>query len=279
MTSIPVATLQAENLTTSAGVVILSTTPMKNTEVYPAGTVKIVYRSVLDDREDWAIYTPGDLSRNTVVYMHGSFSHADQIYTRIDVRKFWLTRILEGRHPLLSVNLRDTTYMSPATTQDFTYLLDYCSEKYNTKNYVLLGGSGGASSALAYTVLHPEKLYGSIALGTCDLHARLDFAQKSKHPVLQKLANIVFKSYAGNLEEHPELYDERSILLHAKKVTIPLIIAMGEKDPLIPVTETRKIVDVMGHNPNFEYVEVPNGGHDSSLWVDIDLQTVKIRKF
>lgn len=261
---------------TKEGITIVSTTPMTNRDIYPEGTVKITYRSAIDNKTDWALYTPGDLSRNTVVYMHGSFSHADQIYKRRDVRNFWLTRILEGKHPLLSVNLRDTTYMSPATTEDFTHLLDYCSKKYNTKNYVLLGGSGGASSALAYTVIHSEKLYGTIALGTCDLLARMDFARKSSIPVLKRLAETVFKAYGGSLEERPELYEARSIILNPTKVNIPLIVAIGEKDSYIPVVEARKISAVMGHNPNYQYIEVPNGNHDSSLWIDIDLQTLKV---
>ena len=144
---------------------VIATNLMEDTQIYPEGTVKISYRSAFDGKTDWALFTPGNLSKNTIVYMHGSFSHADQIYTREDIRTFWLTRILKGEHPLLSINMRDTSYMSPAATKDLTDLLDYCSEHLNCKNYVLLGGSGGASSAMVYALVQPEKLYAVIAMG------------------------------------------------------------------------------------------------------------------
>ena len=59
-------------------------------DAYPAGTKRITYRSAVDGAEDWALFLPGDPNQNTVVYLHGSFSFADQIFTRQDVRQFWL---------------------------------------------------------------------------------------------------------------------------------------------------------------------------------------------
>jgi poly(3-hydroxybutyrate) depolymerase len=74
---------------------------MSDTKTYPLGSesrpvVKITYRSAVDGKEDWALFRPGDASQNTVVYLHGSFSHADQIFTRQDIRSFWLSRIIKG---------------------------------------------------------------------------------------------------------------------------------------------------------------------------------------
>ncbi len=253
---------------------VLSCCPMnKNEQIYPEGTVKISYQSAFDGKTDWALFTPGNLIKNTIVYLHGSFSHADQIYTRQDVRNFWLTRILKGEHPLLSINMRDTSYMSPAATKDLSDLLDYFSEHFNCKNYVLLGGSGGASSAMAYAVMHSEKLHGVIAMGMCDIFARLDFARKSDVAVLNKLADVVFESYGGSLEEIPEVYEERSVLKHSDKLTMPIVLTIGEKDALVPVQETRKIAELMKNRRNFTYIEIPGGDHDSSMWIDVDLQT------
>lgn len=244
---------------------------------YPAGTLRISYRSPFDGAEDWALFLPGDPRKNTIVYLHGSFSFADQIFTRKDIRAFWLTRILAGQHPLVSVNLRGTAYMSPAATADLTALLGYCRAEFGCQRVVLLGGSGGASSAMAYAVLHPENIDGVIAMGMCDLVSRLDFARRSDKPLLQKLARIVFDAYGATPEEQPELYDARSVLLHADRLTMPVILTMGENDTLIPVAETRKIAAAMRGRPNFVYHEVPGGDHDAALWVDIDLETLNIR--
>ncbi len=242
---------------------------------FPDGTLRLTYASGYDGADDWALFRPGDNSRNTVVYLHGSFAHADQIYCRADVRDFWLTRITAGRHPLLSINMRDTSYMSPAATADLRDLLAHCRAAFGCRRVVLLGGSGGASSAMAYAVLHPETIDGVIAMGMCDIRQRLDFARRSELPVLQELARTAFAAYGGDLEERPELYEARSVLLHADRLTMPVVLTMGECDPLIPVVETRQIAAAMAGRPNFTYVEVPGGDHDSALWVDIDLETLR----
>lgn len=257
---------------------VIARTPMTDTDVYPAGTVKITYRSAVDGTEDWALFRPGDCAKTTVVFMHGSFSSGDLIFTRKDVRDFWLKRILDGRHPLLSINMRGTSYMSPAATRDFTDLLDDCRREYRLSKVVLLGGSGGASSAMAYACVHPERIDGVIAMGMCDIFARLDFARKSKIPVLQKLAKTVFAAYGGTLEELPEVYRQRSVLANADKLTMPIILTLGEKDALIPVAETRKIAVAFRNKPAFQYVEIPGGNHDAALWVDVDLETLSLNK-
>jgi pimeloyl-ACP methyl ester carboxylesterase len=258
-------------------ITVTSVTPAQGGE-YPAGTKRMAYTSAVDGTEDWALFLPGDPRKNTIVYLHGSFSYADQIFARKDIRAFWLTRILDGRHPLLSVNLRGTSYMSPAATADLTDLLRYCQDELGCKRFVLLGGSGGASSAMAYAVLHPERVHGVIAMGMCDILPRLDFARKSSTPVLQELAKTVFAAYGGTPEEKPEVYQARSVLAHADRLTMPVILTMGEHDPLIPVAEARKIATAMKGKSNFVYHEIPQGGHDAALWVDIDLETLQIRK-
>ncbi len=77
--------------------------------------------------------------------------------------------------------------------------------------------------------------------------------------------------------ENPEIYRARSVLAHLDRLTMPVVLTMGEKDPLIPVEETRKIVSAMRDRANFTYYEVPGGDHDSALWVDVDLENLRIR--
>jgi pimeloyl-ACP methyl ester carboxylesterase len=256
--------------------VIQSIVPV-NQEPYPAGTVRLDYRSGVDGVADWALFLPGEPQRNTIVYLHGSFSQADQIFTRADVRGFWLRRIRQGGHPLLSVNLRDTAYMSPAATADLSDLLDFSRQYLACARFVLLGGSGGASSAMAYAVVHPERLHGVIAMGMCDMVARLEFARRSDLPVLRQLAATVFAAYGGTPEEKPDLYQARSVLAHADRLTMPVVLTMGENDALIPVHETRKIAAAMQGKPGFVYHEVPGGDHDSALWVEVDLAALTVR--
>lgn len=260
------------------GFKVIDRTPMTDTNVYPEGTVRINYRSAVDGKTDWALYRQGDTAKNAIVYLHGSFSHADQLFTRKDIRDFWLTRILKGGFPLLAINMRNTSYMSPAAAKDFTDLLNDCRRQYGVKGFVLLGGSGGASSAMAYACLEPKQVAGVIAMGMCDIHARLDFARKSELPVLQNLAKTVFAAYGGTPEELPEVYRQRSALANADKLNMPIVLTMGGKDALIPVTETRKVVEKLKSNPHFQYIEIPGGNHDAALWVDVDLEALAVKK-
>lgn len=255
---------------------VVSRTPMADTATHPSGTVKITYTSAADGQEDWALFCPGDTSRNAIVYLHGSFSSGDQLFTRQDIRAFWLSRILAGRHPLLSINMRGTSYMSPAATRDLTDLLDDCRREYRLSKIVLLGGSGGASSAMAYACVHPERVDGVIAMGMCDIVARLNFARTSELPTLKKLAAAVFAAYGGTPEEVPAVYRARSVLAQADKLCMPIVLTMGEKDALIPVVETRKVVAALKGKPRFQYREIPGGNHDSALWVDVDLNTLQL---
>jgi len=244
--------------------------------VFPEGTMRLVYTSVADGHEDWALYLPGDTKRNTIVYLHGSFAEADQIFTRADVRDFWLARIRRGNHPLLSVNMRGTSYMSPAATEDTAGLLAYARAELGCRKIVLLGGSGGASSAMAYAVVYPGTVDGVIAMGMCDLLTRLDFARNSPIPVLRELAETVFRAYGGTPDECPELYHARSVLVHQDRLTMPVVLTMGEADALIPVAETRKIAAALQGKADFIYHEVPGGNHDAALWVDVDPQTLEV---
>lgn len=245
---------------------------------YPPGTLRLTYSSAYDGAEDWALFLAGDPARHTVVYLHGSFGFADELFTHREVREFWLSRIQAGRYPLLAVNMRGTSYMSPAATADMTDLLDYAAAELGCRDFILLGGSGGASSAMAYAVLHPERVHGVIAMGMCDIRARLAFARESHEPVLQELARVVFEAYGGNLEEKSELYEARSVLAHADRLTMPVVLTMGECDALIPVAETRKVAAALAGHPNFTYHEVPGGAHDAAIWVDVDLETLRVRE-
>ncbi len=112
----------------------------------------------------------------------------------------------------------------------------------------------------------------------CDILARLEFARQSANPVLQELARCAFSAYGGTPEERPELYQARSVLAHTDRLTMPVILSLGECDTLIPVVETRRIADAMRNRRNFTYIEISGGNHDSALWTDVDLEKVQVRE-
>jgi pimeloyl-ACP methyl ester carboxylesterase len=243
---------------------------------YPPGTERIEFESGFDGTSDWFYYTPGDSARRTVIYMHGSFSDGTQIYTRQDVRAFWLTRVVSSRHPLLSLNLRGTTYMNPATAADTVGVLAWAQRELGCREMTILGGSGGAISALIYGILHPQDIQGIIALGACDIHARFANLQGAQDPLLVRLAESTRVAYGGTPQEQPELYRAHSVLAHPEHMTMPVVLTIGECDAIIPVAEARKVAAALRWNPQFSYFEISGGDHDSAVWVDVDLETSRI---
>ncbi|NLV73436.1 MAG: alpha/beta hydrolase [Chloroflexi bacterium] len=245
---------------------------------FPPGTEHIRFISDCDGAADWFYHTPGNPQRRTVVFLHGALSQGDQIYTRADVRAFWLERVLAGSHPLLALNVRGTSYMNPATAADTHALLGWARRELGLNQITLLGGSGGAISALIYGLLYPDDVQGIITLGACDLARWYAFLARGGAPILDTLAETVRAAYGGTPDEAPALYQAHSVLAHADRITVPTVLTHGEADTLIPVEEARAVAAALAGNAEFRYIEVPGGDHDSAVWVDVDLETLEVRE-
>jgi len=239
-------------------------------EVFPQGTVRLSYASGVDGREDWTLFRPGDPSKPVLVYLHGSFSTGDQLFTRQDIRDHFLPVFLREGLGLLTPNLRGTTYMCPKTVVDTADLLDEVERRFAPRaGFLFLGGSGGASSAQVFALRHPERARGLIALGACDLVDRLNFARQSDQPVLQDLARAIITAYGGTPEKIPEVYEAHSVIAHADRLTMPFLLASGECDALIPVDKVREEAAALQHQPRFTYWEVKGGDHDAPLFLPV----------
>ncbi len=239
-------------------------------EVFPWGTTRLSFTSDVDGLQDWALFRPGDPGKPVLVYLHGSFSTGDQLYTRRDIRDHFLPVFLEEGMGLLTPNLRGTTYMCPKTVADTADLLDEMEARFSPRaGFIFLGGSGGASSAQIFAVRHPQRVGGLVALGACDLADRLDFARQSDLPVLQDLAQAIITAYGGTPETVPEVYAAHSVIAHTDRLTMPFLLASGECDALIPVDKVREEAAALRHQPRFTYWEVPGGDHDSPLFLPV----------
>ena len=179
---------------------------------------------------------------------------------------------------LLALNVRGTSYMNPATAADTHALLGWARRELGLNQITLLGGSGGAISALIYGLLYPDDVQGIITLGACDLARWYAFLARGGAPILDTLAETVRAAYGGTPDEAPALYQAHSVLAHADRITVPTVLTHGEADTLIPVEEARAVAAALAGNAEFRYIEVPGGDHDSAVWVDVDLETLEVRE-
>ena len=235
-------------------------------EFFPKGVRRLDYESGVDGFQDWGLMLPGRKSQLWIVMIHGHGSTGDQLYTRRDIRENWLPAFLESGAGILTVNLRGNSWMGPAAAEDMHALVGFLRDEYGMQQSIFCSGSMGATSNLIYGVLYPEDVNGIIALcPASDLASYDQWCRQQDKPILQEIAAAIEKSYGGTPEEVPEIYRKHSALLNADRLVMPVFIAHGNADAIIPVEHSRVLADKMKHNNNFSYREIPGGGHDLPL--------------
>lgn len=239
------------------------------TEWAPSGLEKIVYTSPTDGLNDWALALPAP-SDTWVVCIHGHGSGGDQLYTRKDIRTLWLPAFRERGLGILTPHLRGNAWMGPAAATDLRQLLGIIAGRYAVRKFIFASGSMGGTSNLIYASLFPEDVAGVIARGAAtDLATYHSWccAHGSGRPVLGEIAAAIEAAYGASPSGNPAVYREHSARLHASCLTMPIFLAHGAQDRTIPVSEARALVGQMADADNLCYVEVPNGNHDSPLYL------------
>ena len=228
---------------------------------------RVEYTSSADGRKDWALVRLGQKSGTWVVCIHGHGSHGDQLYTREDIRERWLGEFIKVGGGILTPNLRDNAWMSPAAAKDMNDLLQFIRDEYDAQKFIFASGSMGGTSNLIYGILHPEDVAGIIALGaTSDLagYYRWCRVQQGK-PIAAEIADAIESAYGGSPEKQPKVYRRHNVIEHCENLTMPVYLAHGEHDAAMPVDQSRRLAQVMAGKTNFTYDEIPAGKHDSPL--------------
>ena len=233
----------------------------------PAGAYRLDYRSAVDGTADWAVVCPG--TRPVwVVVIHGHGSHGDQLFTRADVRDAWLPALLAGGAGLVTPNLRDNAWMSPAAVTDLHALLAWLRSSHGAQNFILFSGSMGGTSNLLYAALHPEEVAACVALGAAtDLASYHAWCQP--HPagsIQREIGDAIAAAYGATPAAAPDLFNRHSTIRQCNNLAMPVFFAHGGADALIPVEQARRLAAAMAGRLAFEYVEIPDGNHDSPLW-------------
>jgi len=231
----------------------------------PSRAIKFAYRSRFDDREDWAIIYPRRQNATWIVRIHGHGSNGDQLYVRQDIRDHWLPHFEQTGFGILTPNLRDNAWMSPAAAADLHDLLDFLRAEYSARRFILASGSMGGTSNLIYPVLHPDDVTAAIALGAAtDLASYHAWCRTQTLPILKEIADAIESAYGP---PPSDIYQTHTALAHTDRLTMPVYLAHGGDDAIIPVSQSRNLTARMAGSPNFLYHEIPAGNHDSPLWL------------
>ena len=217
------------------------------------------YRSAVDGKSDWYLLHDAGPGRDCVVVLHGHGSHGDQLLTRPDLAP-WLACLERLDVSVVSPNLRDNAWMSPAAAADLTHLLEEGKKRYSWRRILHAAGSMGGTSALIFSILHPELSDGLVVLGAAtDIGRYCDWCETQQQPILREIHDAIRSSY------REEDYPLHNVCLHAEKLTMPIRFYHGGADRTIPVSEARSLAELLTGKKRFHYRELEGGNHDSPL--------------
>ena len=238
---------------------------------------KVCYLSPVDGITDWAMIWARQKDAPWLVCIHGHGSNGDQLFTRPDIRDFRLKRYIEMGFNILSPNLRGNAWMSPDAAVDMHALLDFTRSEYHAERFVFVSGSMGGTSNLIYSVLHPEDVAAVAALcSATDIARYYRWCLRQEPKIIAEIAEAIASAYGASLVDCPGMFERHIAVDHVERLTMPVFIAHGTADKIIPVEESRRLAERMTGLGNFVYEEMPDGDHDAPLRCEPMLKWLKI---
>jgi lysophospholipase L1-like esterase/pimeloyl-ACP methyl ester carboxylesterase len=147
-----------------------------------------------------------------------------------------------------------TSWMGPAAEADMVQLIDELHRGQRIGRILLLGGSMGGTSALAFAAQHPQLIDGVVSLnGTANM---LEYEQ---------FQEAIQASYGGTKDSHREVYRTRSAELFAANLTMPLAATTGGRDTLVPPDSVLRLLQhLQTGGAQVLSLHRPDGGHDTN---------------
>ena len=101
----------------------------------------------------------------------------------------------------------------------------------------------GGTSNVIYSMLYPNDIFATVALGAVsDLTSYYHWCRTQNDPeVLTEIADHIRMSYRGDPDEQPAKFRAHSALVNTDSLKVPLFLAHGESDQLIPVEQSRAL--------------------------------------
>jgi len=244
---------------------IVKLAPVSGDPSIPAEVKRLDFRCP-DGFEDWALLKPGKREGLWVVVIHGHGSAADQLYTREDIRRLWLSRFLESEVGVLTLNVRGNSWMGPAAAEDTRSVLAYMRAEWGLTQAVFCSGSMGGTSNLIYAALHPEDVQALVLRGAAvDIGSYHDWCLTRPLPIHAAIAAAIRANYGGTAAERPALFARHSALGNRWRLDMPIHFSHGELDVLMSVQAARGFARAMTDKADFVFKEIPGGDHDSPL--------------
>ena len=147
-----------------------------------------------------------------------------------------------------------TSWMGPQAEADLLQILDEIREEHPLRYTFVCGGSMGASSALTFAALHPERVDGVVALNGL-----------ANHVEYQKFQEAIAQSFGGTKAQVPREYQRRSAELNAERLTMPMAATVGGRDQSVPPDSVRRLFGELERQGRpVRLIDRPEGGHSTN---------------
>ncbi len=127
-----------------------------------------------------------------------------------------------------------TSWMGPKAEADLLQILDELGQQYKIRRTILYGGSMGATSALTFAALHPERVDGVVALNGL-----------ANHLEYERFQDAIAESFGGTKQQVPQQYYRRSAEYRPLALTMPIGATVGGVDTVVPPGSVRRLIGVL----------------------------------
>lgn len=194
--------------------------------------------------------------RDLLIALHGHGSDRWQFVNGTGGELF-APKSIAARHGMLFVSpdyRARTSWMGPKAEADLVQIIAELKQTYSIQKVFLCGGSMGGSSALTFAALHPELIDGVASNnGTAN------------HLEYEKFQEAISESYGGSKKSIPEEYKKRSAEYWPERLTMPVGIAAGGRDAVVPPQSVVRLAAVLKQlDRPVQIIYREEGGHSTT---------------
>lgn len=148
---------------------------------------------------------------------------------------------------------KTTSWMGPKAESDMLQILDELKARFRIGKVIISGASMGGTSSLSFAAMHPDRIDGVVSMnGTAN------------HLEYERFQDAIGESFGGTKAQIPAEYKKRSAEYWPERLTMPIAIAVGAKDDIVPPQSAIRLGTVLKKlQPNVLLNVRPEGGHNT----------------
>ncbi|MDZ4819678.1 MAG: alpha/beta fold hydrolase [Planctomycetota bacterium] len=197
-----------------------------------------------------------DMPTDLLIALHGHGSDRFQ-FANADRYECRAARDAAAKHRMLYVSpdyRATTSWMGPKAEADLVQIIGDLKKQYKIGKVFICGASMGGSAALTFAALHPDLIAGVASMN-----------RTANHLEYEKFQDAIAESFGGSKSQIPDEYKKRSAEYWPERFSMPLAIAAGGKDDLVPSDSVRRLAGVVKKlQPNVLLLYREAGGHNTN---------------